>query len=113
MDKIQVAYTVLGSLGLILATLGYLIKYKKMIYLVAGVCKNDKRIKDKIGFASFVGGNVMVLGIVFFIGALMIYSNSEHKVLIETFLLLGLFMVFSITFRNSKKYINQEEKHGK
>ncbi|MBU1045270.1 MAG: DUF3784 domain-containing protein [Candidatus Omnitrophica bacterium] len=113
MDRIQIAYTVLGSLGLILATLGYLIKYKKMINLVAGVCKNDKRIKNKIGFARFVGGNVMALGIVFFIGSLMIYSNYQHKILIETFFLVGVFMVISITFRNAKKYINQEENHEK
>jgi len=113
MDKIQVAYSVLGALGLIMATLGYLIKFKNMIHLVAGVCKNDKRIKDKIGFASFVGGNIMALGIVFFIGALMIYSNPRYKRLIETFFLLGIFMVFSITFRNSKKYMNEEISYDK
>ncbi len=113
MGEIQVAYSVLGALGLIMATLGYLIKFKNMIHLVAGVCKNDKRIKDRVGFASFVGGNVMAMGIVFFIGALLIYSNAQYKRLIEIFLLLGVFMVLSITFRNSKKYMNDEDNHDK
>ncbi|MFH1061509.1 MAG: hypothetical protein V1747_01315 [Candidatus Omnitrophota bacterium] len=110
MNDVQIAYSVLGALGLILATLGYLIKYKNMIYLVAGVCKNDKRIKDKIGFAAFVGSNMLALGLVLFIGAFMIYNNAQHKLLIEIFLLVGIFMVSSITFRNSRKYISKEKK---
>ena len=113
MDKIQAAYSILGALGLILTTFGYLIKYKNMIYLIAGVYKNDKRIKDKIGFASFVGSNIMALGIIFFVGALLIYTNAQYKRLIEIFLLLGIFMVFSITFRNAKKYMNEENAHDK
>jgi hypothetical protein len=113
MGKIQIVYSVLGGLGLILATTGYLIKYKSMIHLVAGVCKNDKRIKDKIGFASFVGGNVLALGIIFFVGALLIFNNPQYRQIIEVVLIAGVFMVISITFTNSRKYLSDEKSDDK
>ena len=48
---------VLGTLGCVLLILGYLIKFKNKIQLVAGVYKNKDKIKDIKGFASLVGGN--------------------------------------------------------
>lgn len=106
MNKYQVAYSVLGAIGLILAAIGYLIKFKSMIHLVAGVCKNDQRIKDKQGFASFIGGNVLLLGVVFFVGALIIFNNPQYESAVETLLLL---VIGSITFKNSKKYLIDEK----
>lgn len=108
MNKIQIGYSVLGALGLIMATLGYLIKFKNMLYLITRFYKNDNRIKDKIGFASFIGGKMLVLGSIFFISAFMIYNNSQPKLLIEIFFIVGVFVIIGMAFRNSRKYISEK-----
>ncbi len=95
MNKFQSTYSILGAIGLILATIGCLIKFKNMIHLV---------------FASFIGGNVLLLGVVFFVGALIIFNNPQYKSAVETLLLLGLLVIGRITFKNSKKYIKDKSK---
>ena len=49
MSKNQIIFMVIGTLGCILVILGYLIKFKNKIQLVAGVYKNEDKIKDKKG----------------------------------------------------------------
>jgi CDP-diglyceride synthetase len=105
MNNVQIAYTVLGVLGLVMVILGYLIKFKKMINLIAGVYKNQNCIKDKDGLANLVGTNILVLGIVFVLGAIGIYQYPERKQLVETILLLGLLVVFGILFSQVKRYV--------
>jgi drug/metabolite transporter (DMT)-like permease len=105
MDKTQIIFTVLGILGCILVILGYLIKFKNKIQLVAGVYKNEDKIKDKKGFASLVGGNVLILGLIFCAGALGIYIYPDYKELIEPALLLSLLVIGILTYIRSKKYI--------
>lgn len=106
MGKVQIIFVVLETLGCILFILGYLIKYKNKIQLVAGVYKNEDKIKDKKGFASLVGGNVLILGLVFCVGGLGIYTFPGHKELIEPVLLLTLLAFGMLTYIKSKQYIN-------
>ena len=105
MDKNQIVVTVLGILGCILLVLGYLIKFKNKIQLIAGVYKNEEKIKDKKSFASLVGGNVLILGLIFCAGALGIYIYPSFKELIEPALLLSLLVIGILTYIKSKKYI--------
>lgn len=105
MDKTQIIVTVLGILGCILVIFGYLIKFKNKIQLVAGVYKSEDKIKDKKGFASLVGGNVLILGLIFCAGALGIYIYPSSKELIESVLLLSLLVIGILIFTKSKKYI--------
>ena len=74
--------------------------------MVAGVYKNEDKIKDKKGFASLVGGNVLILGLVFCVGGLGIYTFPGHKELIEPVLLLTLLAFGMLTYIKSKQYIN-------
>jgi len=103
--KTQIIFIVLGTLGCILLILGYLIKFKNKIQLVAGVYKNEDKIKDMKGFASLVGGNVFLLGLIFCAGALGIYIYPGYKGLIEPVLLLSLLVIGVLTYTKSKKYI--------
>lgn len=105
MNKIQIVITVLATLGSILVILGYLIKFQNRIQLVAGVYKNEDKITDKKGFASIVGGNLLVLGIIFCSGALGIYACPGCKEIIEPILLLCLLVIGIIIYVKSRKYI--------
>ncbi len=106
MNEIQIISMCLGSIGCILLILGYLIKFKDKIQLIAGVSKNDDKIKDKNAFASLVGGNVLILGIIFFAGAIGIFICPDYKDLIELILLLSLLITGILVFIKSKKYIS-------
>ena len=105
MIKAQIIFLVLGTLGCMLLVLGYLIKFKNKIQLVAGVYKNEDKIRDKRGFASLVGGNMLILGLIYCAGALGIYICSSYKELIELALLLSLLVIGILTYTKSKKYI--------
>lgn len=105
MTKFQIIVTVLATLGGILIILGYLIKFQNKIHLVAGVYKNEDHIKDKKAFASIVGGNVLVLGIIFCAGALGIYVCPSCKEVIEPLLLLCLLVTGILTYTKSKKHL--------
>jgi len=105
MGKTQIIFMVLGTIGCILLILGYLIRFRKQIQLVAGVYKNEDKINDKKGFASLVGGNMLILGLIFCAGALGIYIYPGYKELIEPVLLLSLLVVGILTYSKSKKYI--------
>jgi len=94
-------------IGCILVILGYLIKYKEKIQLIAGVCKDDGHIKDKKRFASLVGGNVLLSGIIFCVGAVGIYLFPIFKNLIESVLLLSLLVTIILTYTRGKKYIEK------
>ena len=76
-----------------------------MIRLVAGVHKNEDTIKDKKGFASFVGGNVLILGLIFCAGALGIYIFPSRYGVIEPVLLLSLLVIGIIIFKRIRKYV--------
>lgn len=105
MNEIQIVFICLGTLGCILLIIGYLIKFKKQIQLIAGVSKNDNRIKDKEAFASLVGGNVLLFGLILCSGALGIYIYPSYKEFIEPVLLISLLVLGIITFTKSKKYL--------
>jgi len=105
MGETQIIFMVLGTLGCILIIFGYLIKFKNKIQLVAGVNKNKNKVKDIKGFASLVGGNVLLLGLIFCAGALGIYICPSCKRLIEPALLLSLLVIGILTYTKSKKYI--------
>ena len=105
MGKIQIIFMVIGTIGCVLVIFGYLIKFKNKIQLVAGIYKNEDKIKDKKGFASLVGGNVLILGLIFCTGALGIYIYPNYKELIELTLLLSLLVVSILIYIKSKKYI--------
>lgn len=96
---------VLGTLGCTLLILGYLIKFKNKIQLIAGVYKNEDKIKDKQAFASLVGGNVFILGFIFCGGALGIYICPGCKRFIEPVLLFSILVIGILTFAKSKKYL--------
>jgi drug/metabolite transporter (DMT)-like permease len=108
MDKIQIIFMTLGILGCILLILGYLIKFQNKIQLIAGVYKNEDIIKDKEAFASFVGGNVLILGVIFCVGALGIYIHPGYKELIEPVLLLSVLAIGIILFAKRKTYIKRD-----
>ncbi len=105
MGKTQIIFIVLGMLGCILLILGYLIKFKNKIQLVAGVYKNEDKIKDKKAFVSFVGGNVLILGFILCAGAVGIYIRPNYKELVEPTILLSLLVIGIILFFRRKKYI--------
>jgi hypothetical protein len=104
MSEDQIIFMILGTIGFILLILGYLIKFKNKIQLVAGVYKNENKIKDKKGFASLVGGNVLILGLIFCAGAIGTYLCPSYKGLIEPVLLLSLLIIGILTYTKSKKY---------
>jgi hypothetical protein len=106
MNKFQIIITILTVLGSILSILGYLIKYQNKIQLVAGVYKNEDQIKDKKAFASIVGGNVLVLGLIFIAGALGIYICPNCKGIIEPIILISLLIIGILTFTKSKKHLS-------
>lgn len=103
----QIVFLILETIGCILVILGYLIKYKEKIQLIAGVCKDDDHIKDKKGFASLVGGNVLLTGIIFCVGAVGMYLYPNFKNLIESMLLLSLLVIGILTYTRGKKYIEK------
>jgi hypothetical protein len=105
LDKTQIIFMVLVILGCTLLILGYLIKCKNKIQLIAGAYKNEDKIKDKKAFASLVGGNLFILGCIFCGGALGIYICPGYKQLIEPVLLLSLLVIGILTYVKSKKYL--------
>ncbi len=106
MKNIQFITILLGGLGCLLTVFGYLIKYKGKINLIAGVnMKNADKIKDKKGLASLVGGNILVLGIIFCTGAIAMYLKPESKAFVEQVLLLSILAVLIILFAKAKKYV--------
>ena len=107
MPENQIIFLILETIGCILVILGYLIKYKQKIQLIAGVCKDDDQIKDKKGFASLVGGNVLLSGIIFCTGAVGMYFYPNFKNLIESVLLLSLLVTIILTYTRGKKYIER------
>ena len=107
MNESQIIFAVLETIGCILVIIGYLIKYKQKIQLIAGVCKDDDQINDKRGFASLVGGNILISGVIFCLGAFGIYLFPNYKNLIEPALLLSLLVTIILTYRGSKKYIGK------
>ncbi|MEA3547948.1 MAG: hypothetical protein U9R66_09815 [Thermodesulfobacteriota bacterium] len=107
MTEEQIIFLILETIGCLLVILGYLIKYKRKIQLIAGVCKNDDQIKDKRGFASLVGGNVLLSGVIFCTGAIGIYFYPNFKNIIEPVLLLSLLATIILTYTKSKKYIKR------
>ena len=107
MPENQIIFLILETIGCILVILGYLIKYKQKIQLIAGVCKDDDHIKDKKGFASLVGGNVLLSGIIFCVGAVGIYLFPNFKNFIESVLLLSLLVTIILTYTRGKKYIER------
>lgn len=107
MTEEQIIFLILETIGFILVILGYLIKYKHRIQLIAGVCKDDDRIKDKKEFASLVGGNVLLSGIIFCTGAFGIYLYPNFKNSIESVLLLSLLVTVILTYTRGKKYIER------
>ena len=100
-------FLILETIGCILVIVGYLIKYKQKIQLIAGVCKDDDHIIDKKGFASLVGGNVLLSGIIFCTGAVGMYFFPSFKSLIESVLLLSLLFTIILTYTRGKKYIKR------
>ncbi len=109
MTEDHIVLLVLETLGCTMLILGYLIKYKQKITLIAGVYKNETKITDKRGFASLVGGNVLVSGILFCIGAVGIYWYPAFKNLIESILLLSILATIILTYTGSQKYLQKEE----
>lgn len=107
MTEKQIIFLILETIGCILVIFGYLIKYKQKIQLIAGVCKDDDQIKDKKGFASLVGGNVLLSGIIFCVGAFGIYFYPNFKNPIESVLLLSLLVTIILTYTRSQKYIEK------
>lgn len=107
MPENQIIFLLLETIGCILVILGYLIKYKQKIQLIAGVCKDDEHIKDKKGFASLVGGNVLLSGIIFCAGAMGMYLYPNFKNFIESVMLLSLLLTIILTYFGGKKYIEK------
>lgn len=105
MTKMQIVLLCLGTIGCVLLILGYFIGFKHKIQLIAGVSKNDENIKDKKAFASLVGGNLIILGIIFCVGAIGIYVCPGCQVLIEIILLVSILITGIATFTKSKKHI--------
>lgn len=109
MDKIQAIALLLGTLGCLLSLFGYLIKFKGKINLIAGInTQNVDKVEDKKGLASFVGGNVLVLGIVFCAGAILMYVKPQYKSSIEPVLLLSVLAVLIIVFSRANKYMRKD-----
>ncbi len=113
MDKTHIIPIVLGTLGCVLLIFGYLVKFKNYIHLIAGVYKNEDKIKDKKAFSSFFGGNVLILGLIICTGALGIYIRPSYKELIETAILLSLLVIGIILFSRRHKYLKQDGKTQK
>ena len=107
MTNEQIIFLILETIGCLLVILGYLIKYKEKIQLIAGVCKDDDQIKDKKGFASLVGGNVLLSGIIFCAGAFGMYFLPNYKNSIESVLLLSLLVTIILTYKGGKKYMEK------
>ena len=107
MTENQIIFLILKTIGCILVILGYLIKYKEKIQLIAGVCKDDDHIKDKKGFASLVGGNVLLSGIIFCVGAIGMYFYPNTNNPIVSFLMRCRLVIGILTYTRGKKYIGK------
>ena len=104
MDKAQISSIVLGMVGTLLLAFGYQIKFNTHIHLVAGVYKNEDNIKDKKAFASFVGWNVIILGLIFCAGAVGIYVRPSYKEFIESIVVLSLLVTGIVLYSRRNKY---------
>lgn len=109
MTEDHIVLLVLETLGGTMLILGYLIKYKQKLSLIAGIHKHGDQIRDKEKFASLVGGNVLLSGIVFSMGAIGMFFYPGYKNMIEPVLLLSLLATVLLTYTRSKKYIKKSK----
>jgi len=67
----MLAFIVFGLVGLIVMFLSYLIKYRKMAYLISGY--NEEDVADKDGLCDWVGGILIWHGVITIITGAVIW----------------------------------------
>ncbi|HTH83185.1 MAG TPA: DUF3784 domain-containing protein [Mucilaginibacter sp.] len=70
----------LAGMGLLFLLLGYLIKYKKKMNLIAGY--DPTQIADKDGLANWMGGVTIVMGSILMLSALALHYFPGHQTFI-------------------------------
>jgi hypothetical protein len=90
--------------GMIILFLGYLIKYQKMVEIVTGSLAH--RIRDKEGFGSWVGGHIILAGLIGLLsGSLALVLQSYLAGLLIYVFILSLFFIISRVKNGTKKYM--------
>lgn len=81
---------------------GYLIKYKKKVNIIAGY--DEQTCNDKVGLANWVGGTLIIMGILCFLFAVTLnfLPNYTHLMMAAYGITIFLFALIAVT--GSKKY---------
>ncbi len=107
--KYDIPFIILITIGILLILIGYLIKFRQKLWLVAGVSTDMHEITDKEKFASNAGLGVILLGIILFLMGIARKIFPDHITYIETIgLLLFLFTLITVFIR-TRKYITSAE----
>jgi uncharacterized membrane protein len=91
-----------GGAALLIAFLAYLIKYKKQVNIIAGY--DEKECKDKDGLANWVGGTLMISGIICFLLAMLVIVLPHYINLIMGFYAGVILIGCIVATTGSKKY---------
>jgi len=91
-----------GGAALLLMGGAYLIKYKKQVNIIAGY--DEKECKNKDGLANWVGGTLMICGIICFLLAMLVIILPHYTDLIMGFFAGTIIISCIIATNGSKKY---------
>ncbi len=102
-DLLDVLYILTELIGFIMLALGYFIRFRGRVDLIAGY--DEKRVRDPEGLARFVGTNLLLLGAgAFVVLALEFLLPGYAVVLFAVYALVAVPAVSFLTVWGSKRY---------
>lgn len=90
-------------IGLLLLVLGYLIKYKKWSWMIAGYntsSKEEKEKYDELALCSFIGSFLFLLACILFVGALGSYLGAYWLISFSWFLF-TVIIIMGVVYMNT------------
>ncbi len=102
-DGLDVLYILTELIGFIMLALGYFIRFRGRVDLIAGY--DEKRVRDPEGLARFVGTNLLLLGAGAFVVLALEFLIPEYAVvLFAVYALVAVPAVSFLTVWGSKRY---------
>ncbi|WP_206633405.1 DUF3784 domain-containing protein [Methanoculleus taiwanensis] len=99
----DVLYIITELIGFVMLGLGYLIRFRGRVELIAGY--DEKRVRDPEGLARFVGTNLLLLGAgAFAVLALEFLIPGYAVLFFVIYALVAVPLVSFITVRGSSRY---------
>ncbi len=99
----DVLYIITELIGFVMLALGYLIRFRGQVNLIAGY--DEKRVRDPEGLARFVGTNLLLLGVGAFVVLALEFLFPEYAVLFfVVYALVAVPLVSLLTVRGSSRY---------